>query len=172
MSRAAFAAVAIPLFLAVAPSTAQKLPVTCQSVREKDAETGAVIQKTRLASKPFSFDPLLVWTSDDPDSVMLAMVGNSGTGKYAACHDLTMKADGQPIALGPAQRDTDPGETRTVVEYIRAEIPWAEARKLATAKEITFSICKDPYQADSQFVCEAKDVIGMAAAWREEKRRK
>lgn len=166
MSRAAFA---VALLFFTSSAGAQSLPVTCQSVREKDPSTGALIQKTRLASKPFSFDPLLVWTSDDPDSVMIAVVGNSGTAKYAACHDLTLRADGQPVALGQVQRDTDPNETRTVVEYIRAEIPWAEARKLATAREITYTICKDPYRADSQFVCEAKDVIGMAEAWRAEK---
>jgi hypothetical protein len=167
MIRAAFA---LALLFAISLlAGAQSLPLTCQSVREKDSSTGALIQKTRLASKPFSFDPLLVWTSDDPDSVMIAVVGNSGTGKYATCHDLTLRADGQPVTLGQVQRDTDPNETRTVVEYIRAEIPWAEARKLATAKEITYTVCKDVYQADSQFVCEAKDVIGMAGAWRQEK---
>jgi hypothetical protein len=167
MSRAAFA-VALLLSTLSIRAGAQSLPATCQSVREQDP-SGALIQKTRLASKPFSFDPLLVWTSDDPDSVMIAVVGNSGTAKYASCHDLTLRADGQPVALGPVQRDTDPNETRTVVEYIRAEIPFAEALKLATAKEITYTVCKDQYRADSQFVCEAKDVIGMAGEWRREK---
>ena len=167
MSRAVFA-VAFLLSTLSAGAWAQSLPATCQSVREQDP-SGALIQKTRLASKPFSFDPLLVWTSDDPDSVMIAVVGNNGTARYATCHDLILRADGQPVALGQVQRDTDPNETRTVVEYIRAEIPWAEAQKLATAKEITYTVCKDQYRADSQFVCEAKDVIGMAGEWRREK---
>lgn len=163
MSRAAFALV---FLVSTLPATAQPGTPVCQSVREQDPDTGALVQKTRLSPKPFSFDPLLVWTSDDPDSLMLVAVGNGSELKYAGCFDMTLLADGQPIPLSRLRHDKDPNSLRTVVEYVRGEISWADAAKLSTAKAITYKICKDEYQADSRFVCEARHVIETAAAWR------
>ncbi|HEY0513272.1 MAG TPA: hypothetical protein VGH73_15290 [Thermoanaerobaculia bacterium] len=170
MSRAAV--FALVLSLSTLPATAQQVQKeiwpTCQSVREQDSSTGAVVQKTRLVPQPFSFDPLLVWTSDDPDSLMFVAMGNGRTLKYAGCFDLTLLADGQPVTLGKLRHDSDPGAQRTVVEYVRTEIPWSDARKLAAAGTITYKICKDEYRADSEFICEAKHLIAAAEAWKRE----
>jgi hypothetical protein len=164
MSRAVFALAL--LFSTVSAGIAQPSAPTCQSMREQDPDTGALVQKTRLAPKPFSFDPLLVWTSDDPDSLMLVAVGNGNQLKYTGCYDLSLRADGQPIPLSRLRHDNDPSNHKTVVEYVRAEISWADAQKLSTAKTVVYQICKDEYVADSKFVCEAKHVLEMAANWR------
>jgi hypothetical protein len=164
MSRAVFA---LALLFSTLPTVAQPGAPTCQSVREQDPDTGALVQKTRLSPKPFSFDPLLVWTSDDPNSLMLVAVGNGNQLKYTGCYDLTLRADGQPIPLSRLRHDNDPSDHKTVVEYVRAEISWADAQKLSTAKTVVYQICKDEYVADSKFVCEAKHVLEMAANWRQ-----
>jgi hypothetical protein len=174
MSRAlsaVFACLALALLLSTLPAAAQeakRIWPTCQSVHEQDSATGAIVQKTRLVPQPFSFDPLLVWTSDQPDSLMLVVMGSGDTLKYSGCFGLTLLADGRPVALGKLQHDNTPGALRTVVEYIRTEIPWSEARKLAAARTITYQICKDGYQADNEFVCETKDLIGAAETWKRE----
>jgi len=165
MSRAVFALTL--LFSTVSAGIAQPGAPTCQSVREQDPDTGALVQKTRLSPKPFSFDPLLVWTSDDPDSLMLVAVGNGDQLKYTGCYDLSLRADGQPIPLSRLRHDNDPSDRKTVVEYVRAEISWADAQKLSTAKTVVYKICKDEYVADSKFVCEAKHVLEAAARWRQ-----
>jgi hypothetical protein len=142
---------------------ARRVLPTCQSVHEVDAATGAFIQKTRLVPQAFSFDPLLVWTSDQPDSLMFVVMGSGKPMKYTGCFDLTLTADGQPVTLGKLEHDRAPDSP---VEYIRTEIPWSEARKLAGATTIAYSICKDDYKADGEFVCEAKHLIGQAEAWK------
>jgi hypothetical protein len=162
MSRAA---VALILFLSALPILAQQSPPACQNVKERDPETGVVVQKTRLAPKAASFVPLLIWASDDPDSVMLAVMGNSSAPKYSKCQRLTLQADGQPVILSPARYD---GSTSgaMVVEYLTSDIAWSEAEKLLNAKAITYRICDDPFQANEEFVCQARKVIEGAAAWR------
>jgi hypothetical protein len=169
MSRAVFALAILFSTVSAGAAAAQPGSPVCQSVREQDPDTGALVQKTRLAPKPFSFDPLLVWTSDDPDSLMLVAVGNGTRLKYAGCFDMTLLADGQPVPLSRLRHDNDPNSRRTVVEYVRSEISWADAQKLAAAKTITYKICKDEYQADSKFVCEARHVIEAATTWRKER---
>jgi hypothetical protein len=167
MSRAVIALALLFPTLSAGAAGAQPSAPTCQSMREQDPDTGALVQKTRLSPKPFSFDPLLVWTSDDPDSLMLVAVGNGNQLKYTGCYDLALRADGQPIPLSRLRHDNDPSNRKTVVEYVRAEISWADAQKLATAKTVVYQICKDEYVADSKFVCEAKHVLEMAANWRQ-----
>ena len=142
---------------------ARRVLPTCQSVHEVDAATGAFIQKTRLVPQAFSFDPLLVWTSDQPDSLMFVVMGNGKPMKYTGCFTLTLTADGQPVTVGRLEHDRAPDSP---VEYIRTEIPWSEARKLAGARTIAYTICKDDYKADGEFVCDAKDLIGQAEAWK------
>jgi hypothetical protein len=169
MCRAVFA---LAFFLytlpALSQTTLKQIWPTCQSVREQDPSTGALVQKTRLVPQPFSFDPLLVWTSDDPDSLMFVVVGNGKTLKYAGCFDLTLLADGQPVTLGKLRHDSDPGNPRTLVEYVRAEIPWSEARKLTAAKTLAYRICKDDYKADAEFLCEARHLMTTAETWKRE----
>jgi hypothetical protein len=167
MSRAVFALAL--LFSTVPAGIAQPSAPTCQSMREQDPDTGALVQKTRLSPKPFSFDPLLVWTSDDPDSLMLVAVGNGNQLKYTGCYDLSLRADGQPIRLSRLRHDNDPSNHKSVVEYVRAEISWADAQKLSTAKTVVYQICKDEYVADDKFVCEAKHVLEAAGNWRRER---
>ncbi|MEO6192244.1 MAG: hypothetical protein ABIS20_04495 [Thermoanaerobaculia bacterium] len=166
MIRAVFA-LALLFTVSVGVAGAQPSAPTCQSVREQDPDTGALVQKTRLSPKPFSFNPLLVWTSDDPDSLMLVAVGNGNQLKYTGCYDLALRADGQPIPLSRLRHDNDPSNHKTVVEYVRAEISWADAQKLSTAKTVVYQICKDEYVADSKFVCEAKHVLEAAGNWRQ-----
>jgi hypothetical protein len=168
MSRVVFVLALLLSTVFAGAATAQPGSPHCESRREQDPDTGALIQKTRLSPKPFSFDPLLVWTSDDPDSLMLVAVGNGSQLKYTGCYDMTLLADGQPVPLSRLRHDSDPNSRRTVVEYVRSEISWADAQKLATAKAITYKICKDEYKADSKFVCEARHVIEAATEWRKE----
>ena len=166
MSRAVFA---LALLLSALPLAAQPSAPHCLSVREQDPDTGAIVQKTHLApSAPGSADPLLVWTSDDPDSLMFVVVRNGSAMRYAGCFDMTLQADGQPIPLTRLRHDKDPDSLRTVVEYVRAEIPWADAQKLAAAKSITYTICKDQLKAGEEFVCEARHVMEVAGRWRRE----
>lgn len=155
------------LLLSALSSLAQEAPPACQSVKEQDPETGVVVQKTRLTPKTASFAPLLVWASDDPESVMLAVMGNGSVPKYAKCQRLTLQADGQPVILSPARYD---GSTSgpLVVEYLTSDIAWAEASKLTAAKSVTYRICDDQFKADEEFVCQARKVIEAAVAWRRE----
>jgi hypothetical protein len=166
MNRAVFY---LALLLVVLPAAAQQTPPCAkgQSVREIDPQTHVVIQKTRLEPRPSSFDPLLVWTSDEPDSVMLVVMGNGVTEKYPKCFGLSVLADGQPLAVGEPRHEAETGGAHTV-EYVTSDIAWAEAEKLASAKTIAYKICNDEFRADPSFVCQAHDVLAAAAAWRKE----
>ena len=167
MSRALFA---LALLFTALPLAAQPSKPHCQSAREQDPDTGAIVQKTHLApSAASSVDPLFVWTSDDPDSLMLVVVRNGNALRYAGCFDMTLQADGQPISLTRLRHDKDPNSPRTVVEYVRAEIPWADAQKLATAKAITYTVCKDHLWVDEELVCETRHVMEVAERWRRER---
>lgn len=171
MSRAPFALALLfsPLLWVALPLAAQPSKPHCQSARDQDPDTGAIIQKTHLApSAPGSADPLFVWTSDDPSSLMFVVVRNGDALRYAGCFDMTLQADGQPIPLTRLRHDKDPNSLRTVIEYVRAEIPWADAQKIATAKSITYTVCKDQLQASEEFVCEARHVMEVAGRWRRE----
>jgi hypothetical protein len=161
-------ALALTLFVFALPALAEQKPpcLPDQSQREEDPATGVVIRKTRLAPAPDRFDPLLVWTSDEPDSLMLVVMGNGAKVKYAACHGLTLLADGRPVSLENVQHSAESGASR-VVEYLTADIAWTEAEKLATTKEIIYKICNDELRAGDAFVCQSREVIGAAAAWRQ-----
>lgn len=170
MRRALFA---LALLFTALPAAAQPSVPHCQSAREQDPDTGAIVQKTHLApGAPDSIDPLFVWTSDDPDSLMFAVVRNGEALRYAGCFDMTLQADGQPIPLTRLRHDKDPNSRRMVVEYVRAEIPWADVQKLATAKSITYTVCKDHSWVDEKTVCEARHVIEVAGRWRREQAEK
>ena len=171
MSRALFA---LAFLVSTLPLAAQPSAPHCMSVREQDPDTGAIVQKTHLApaSAPGSVDPLFVWTSDDPDSLMFAVVRNGEALRYAGCFDMTLQADGQPIPLTRLRHDKDPNSRRMVVEYVRAEIPWAGAQKLAQAKSITFTVCRDHSWVDEKTACEARHVIEVASRWRREQAEK
>jgi hypothetical protein len=161
MRRAIFA---FALLLSTLPAQAS---AACQSVKEQDPETGVIVQKTRVNPKAASFVPLLVWTSDDPDSVMLAVMGNGNAPKYAKCQRLTLQADGKPVILGAPKYD---GSTSgaLVVEYLTSDIAWAEAEKIASASAITYKVCNDTFEANEEFVCQAREVVREARAWRKE----
>jgi len=166
MSRAGLC---LALLLTALPAFAQQAPPCTKgaSVREIDPQTHVVIQKTRLEPRPASFDPLLVWTSDEPDSVMLVVMGNGAAEKYPKCFGLSVLADGQPLKVGVPRHEAETGGAHTV-EYVTSDIAWAEAEKLAAAKAITYKICNDEFHADPAFVCQARDVLQAAAAWRQE----
>src|SRR4030095_7875131 len=101
------------------------------------------------------------------DSVMLALVGNGAILKYRDCFDLTLLADGRPIAVGKPEHNGGGGSGARVVEYVTAETPWGEAERLGAAKAIRYKICHDDFTAEDAFVCQAREVIAAAAAWRE-----
>jgi hypothetical protein len=160
-------ALALVSLLAALPASTQENP-SCspgQSLREEDSATGVVIHKTRLPARPDRFDPLLVWTSDEPDSLMIAVIGNGAAPKYASCHRMALFADDQPVHLGPVQHSAELGASR-VVEYVTSDLAWTQAEKLAAAKTIRYKVCNDELWADEAFVCQAREVIGAAAAWR------
>ncbi len=167
MRRAVFV---IALLAAALPAPAQEKP-SCppgQSSREEDSATGVVIQKTRLTPRPDRFDPLLIWTSDEPDSLMLAVVGNGAAPKYASCHRMALFVNDRPVLLGTADYRAESGASRAV-EYVTADVTWAEAEKLGSAKTIRYRVCNDELWADEAFVCQAREVIEAAAAWRKGK---
>ena len=136
-----------------------------QSVRDVDRETGVVIQKTRLTPKPDSFDPLLVWTSDEPGSVMFVAMGNSAIEKYPTCYQLTLLADGKTLSLGKVDHNSETGGSRTV-EYVTSDLTVAEAQRLASAKTVAFKICNDEFRVSDEFLCQAREVLAAAAAWK------
>jgi hypothetical protein len=166
MSRAVFALALLVSTLSAGSAAAQPGTPRCQAVREQDPDTSALIFKTRLSATAYGTDPLLVWTSDDPESLMLVAVRNGNDLRYAGCFNMTLQADGQPIALGKLRHDKDPDSLRTVVEYVRAEVPWADAQKLAAARTITYKICNDEIKANDDFLCQTHSVIEAAAAWK------
>jgi hypothetical protein len=159
------ALIAFALLLSALPMAAG---AACQSVREQDPETGVIIQKTRVTPKAASFVPLLIWTSDDPDSVMLAVMGNGDAPKYAKCRRLTLQADGQPVILDGTPKYDGTTSGAVVVEYLTSDIAWAEAEKLASASAITYKVCDDVFTANEEFVCQAREVVREARAWRKE----
>lgn len=161
--------IALPLLLAALPAAAQSSPACPKGriVRETDPETGALILKTALAPKADSFDPLLVWASDEPYEVTFVVMGNAAAPKYGACHTLALLADGRAVPLGASRYDGANSGDR-VLEYVAADLSWAEAEKLAAVKEITYTLCKDERQAEAGFVCQAREVIEAAGAWRKE----
>jgi hypothetical protein len=165
MIRAAFP---LALLLSALPALAQDGPLICQkgqSQREDDKETGAVIQKTKVIPRADHFDPLLVWTSDEPGSVMFAVLGNSPKSRYANCSGLNLVVDGRSLVLSKPKHEQEAGGDR-VVEYLTADITWGEAEKIAYARSIRYKICNDEFQAPPDFVCQARDVIDAATAWR------
>jgi hypothetical protein len=161
--------IALALSLAALPAAAQPSPACPKGriVRETDPETGALILKTALTPKADSFDPLLVWASDEPDEVTFVVMGNAAAPKYGTCHTMALLADGCAVPLGASRYDGANSGDR-VLEYVAADLSWAEAEKLAAVKGITYTLCKDERQADAGFVCQAREVIEAAGAWRKE----
>lgn len=165
MIRAAFP---LALLLSAPPVLAQDGPLICQkgqSLREEDKDTGVVIQKTKVTPRADHFDPLLIWTSDEPGSVMFAVLGNSAKSRYANCKGLELVVDGRALVLASAKHEQEAGGSR-VVEYLTADVSWSEAEKIAYARSIRYKICNDEFQAPQDFVCQARDVIDAATAWK------
>lgn len=164
MKRVAWALVMVLFSL---PGLAEENP-PCQkgqSLREEDKTTGVVIQKTRVTPKPDSFDPLLLWTSDEPDSVTFAVLGNSARARYEHCTALTLTVDGRALVMTRPKHEQEAGGSH-VVEYLTSDVAWVEAQKLGAAKTVRYKICNDEFHAPREFVCQARDVIESAAAWR------
>jgi len=164
MSRVVFA---LALCLFTLPGLAQETPPCAkgQSLREEDKTTGVVVQKTRVTPRPDSFDPLLLWTSDEPESVTFAVLGNGTRARYAHCDTLTLTVDGRALVMSKPRHEQEAGGSR-VVEYLTSDVAWVEAEKLGAAKTVRYKICNDEYHAPPEFVCQAQDVIESAAAWR------
>lgn len=164
------AILALAMLLAALPAAPQPPSPACPQgriVRENDPETGALVLKTALTPKADTFDPLLVWASDEPDEVTFVVMGNAETPKYSTCHTLTLLADGRSVALSTPRYDGANSGGR-VLEYVATDLSWAEAERLVAAKGITYTLCKDERPADAGFVCQAREVIEAAAAWRRE----
>ncbi|HKI02047.1 MAG TPA: hypothetical protein VKK31_08710 [Thermoanaerobaculia bacterium] len=124
-----------------------------------------MIQKTRLTPEPDRFDPLLVWTSDEPGSVMFVVMGNSSIVRYPTCNQLTLLADGKTLSLGRTEHRSEVGGSRAV-EYVTSDIALTEAGRLTSAKAVTYKICNDEFRASDEFLCQAREVLEAAAAWK------
>jgi hypothetical protein len=164
MSRVVFA---LALLLTALPALAEENP-TChrgQSLREEDKTTGVVVLKTRIAPEPDTFDPLFIWTSDEPASVTFTVLGNSERARYARCNPLTLTVDGRAVVMSKAKYQQEASHGRAV-EYVTADIAWAEAERIGAAKAIRYKICNDEFHASPDFVCQARDVIETAAELR------
>jgi Flp pilus assembly protein CpaB len=78
---------------------------------------------------------------------------------------LTVLADGKTLALGKTEHNSETGDSRTV-EYVTTDLTLAEAQRLAAAKAITYKICNDEFRANDEFLCQAREVLDAAAAWK------
>ena len=164
MSRVVFA---LTLLLTALPALAAEAP-QChkgQSVREDDKTTGVVVLKTKIKPEPDTFDPLLIWTSDEPASVSFTVLGNSDRARYTHCLGLTLMVDGRAVVMSKPKYQQEASNARAV-EYLTADIAWVEAARIAAAKTIRYKICDDDFHASPEFVCQARDVIEAAAAMR------
>jgi len=164
MSRVVFA---LALLLTALPALADDNP-PCrkgQSQREDDKTTGVVILKTRIQPEPDTFDPLFIWTSDDPGSVSFTVLGNSNKARYAHCNGLTLWVDGRAVVMSKPKYQQEASNARAV-EYLTADIAWPEAERIGAAKTIRYKICNDEFHASPELVCQARDVIESAAAMR------
>jgi hypothetical protein len=164
MSRVVFT---LALLLTALPVLAQENP-TChkgQSLREEDRTTGVVVLKTGIKPEPDTFDPLFIWTSDDPGSVSFTVLGNSKRARYAHCNGLTLTVDGRAVVMSKPKYQQEASNARAV-EYLTADIAWPEAERIAAAKAIRYKICNDEFHASPELVCQARDVIESAAALR------
>jgi hypothetical protein len=163
MSRAVFALV---LLLISLPAWAEETPChKGQSLREQDKTTGVVVLKTKIAPEPDSFDPLFIWTSDDPGTVLFTVLGNSERARYARCNPLTLTVDGRAVVMSKAKYQQEASHGKAV-EYLTADIAWPEAERIGAAKAIRYKVCNDEYHASPEFVCQAREVIESAAAIR------
>jgi hypothetical protein len=159
--------VALALLLTALPLLAEENP-QChkgQSLREDDKTTGIVVLKTRIKPEPNTFDPLFIWTSDEPASVVFTVLGNSARARYARCNGLTLTVDGRAVVMSKAKYQQEASHGRAV-EYLTADIAWAEAERIGAAKAIRYKICNDEFHASADFVCQAREVIEAAAAMR------
>ncbi|MFY9823613.1 MAG: hypothetical protein WAM82_19680 [Thermoanaerobaculia bacterium] len=164
MSRVFFA---LALLLTALPVLAEENP-PChkgQSQREEDKTTGVVVLKTRVAPQPDTFDPLFIWTSDDPGTVLFTVLGNSARARYARCNPLTLTVDGRAVVMTKAHYQQEASHGRAV-EYLTADIAWPEAERIGAAKAIRYKVCNDEFHATPELVCQARDVIESAAAMR------
>ncbi len=136
-----------------------------QSVRDVDPDTDVVIQKTRITPKPDSFDPMLLWSSDEPGSVAFVVMGNGAIVRYPTCYGLTLFVDGRAVALGKTEHTAETGAARSV-EYMTSDLTLAEAQRLASAKTVTYKICNDELRVSEDFLCQAREVLETAASWK------
>jgi hypothetical protein len=156
--------VALPL---VAQTPPPQTPACAkdQIMRGVDPDTGVMIQKTRITPKPDSFDPMLLWTSDEPGSVTFVVMGNGAIVRYPTCYGLTLFADGRTVALGTTEHTAETGAGRAM-EYMTSDLTLAEARRLASAKAVTYKICNDEFQASEEFLCQAREMLEAASSWK------
>lgn len=136
-----------------------------QIVRDVDPDTGVVIQKTRITPKPDSFDPMLLWTSDEPGSVTFVVMGNGAIVRYPTCYGLTLFADGRTVALGTTEHTAETGAGRAV-EFMTSDLTLAEAQRLAAAKAVTYKVCNDEFRASEEFLCQVREVLEAASSWK------
>ena len=164
MSRVVFT---LALLLTALPVLAQENPACHkgQSLREEDKTTGVVVLKTAIKPEPDTFDPLFIWTSDDPGSVSFTVLGNSKRARYAHCNGLTLWVDGRAVVMSKPKYQQEASNARAV-EYLTADIAWPEAERIGAAKAIRYKICNDEFHASPELVCQARDVIETAAAMR------
>jgi hypothetical protein len=165
MSRVVFT---LALLLTALPALAAEETPQChkgQSLREDDKTTGVVVLKTGIKPEPDTFDPLFIWTSDEPGSVSFTVLGNSKRARYAHCNGLTLTVDGRAVVMSKPKYQQEASNARAV-EYLTADIAWPEAERIGAAKAIRYKICNDEFHASPELVCQARDVIETAAALR------
>lgn len=165
MSRVVFT---LALLLTALPVLAAEETPQChkgQSLREDDKTTGVVVLKTKIKPEPDTFDPLFIWTSDEPGSVSFTVLGNSTKARYAHCNGLTLWVDGRAVVMSKPKYQQEASNARAV-EYLTADIAWPEAERIGTAKAIRYKICNDEFHASPELVCQARDVIETAVALR------
>ena len=161
------AILALILMIFALPAMAQQTPACPkgQIVQDVDPETGVMIQKTRITPQPDSFDPMLLWTSDEPGSVTFVVMGNGAIARYPTCYGLTLFADGRTVSLGQTEHTAETGASRTV-EYMTSEITLAEAQRLASARAVTYKVCNDELRASEEFLCQVREVLEAASSWK------
>ncbi len=83
-----------------------------KSDREDDKTTGVIVLKTRIKPEPDTFDPLFVWTSDEPASVTFTVLGNSARARYTHCLGLTLTVDGRAVVMSKPRYQQEASNSR------------------------------------------------------------
>jgi hypothetical protein len=169
MGKAIASNVATPLpapIIVKAASPQASLPCAGIGVkREEDRFTGHV---SATASGPVGireYKPILIWSSERPDSLVFEVIGSNESWRYLSCHTLNLLANGMRV---PIDKVTHQGQVERgyVIEIIGGTIQWDAAQPLTNANKVEYRLCNDEDLLTQQLTCQVQAVMRVAAEWR------